>query len=119
VRKLPLPAYISEAYSVRILRHPTTRIAIQESWEIDGRRHREDGPAEISRHPDTGIVVREWWYKGGLFHRDDGPAVVRRDAVTGRTVYSSWYQHGNKIAPKPIRPSLGKGHPNAGPRPKG
>lgn len=102
--KPPLPAYISEGYSVNVLRHPATRVAIREIWEMNGRRHREGGPAEIHRHPETGMVLREWWYKDGLFHRDDGPAVVRLDAVTGRVMYSSWYEHGNKIAAKPNRP---------------
>ena len=53
-------------------------------WCLNGRRHREDGPAV------------EWadgyksWYLNGKRHREDGPAVEWADG------YKSWYLNGTK-----------------------
>lgn len=66
-------------------------------WFKDGKRHREDGPAEI-RHDGTerwfingkkhrigGPAVTKrngtefWWYQDGLLHRTDGPAIIGTD----------------------------------------
>lgn len=42
-------------------------------WYLDGKIHRDDGPAAIS---PTGV---RRWFKHGLLHREDGPAVERLD----------------------------------------
>ena len=38
-------------------------------WYINGECHREDGPALETSDGD------KWWYINGNFHREDGPAV--------------------------------------------
>lgn len=44
-------------------------------WYLNGKRHREDGPA-IER-PDRS----KEWYLNGEFHRVDGPAIERADGT--------------------------------------
>jgi hypothetical protein len=43
------------------------------SWYVDGKRHREDGPA-IEWHDGT-----KSWYAHGKEHRTDGPAIEKAD----------------------------------------
>jgi hypothetical protein len=47
-------------------------------WFRDGKKHRENGPAEKNR---SGY---EAWFHRGLLHRDGGPAVTH---PTGATEY--------------------------------
>ena len=42
-------------------------------WYLDGKRHRDDGPAIIRRNGSF------HWYKNGLRHREDGPAIEYAD----------------------------------------
>ena len=51
-------------------------------WWVDGKRHREDGPAV--EYVDGG----KSWYRDGLLHREDGPAV---EYVNGDKY---WYKNG-------------------------
>ena len=55
------------------------------SWYLDGKRHREDGPAVEFSNGTKG------WYLDGKLHREDGPAVEREN---GR---KEWYLHGDPI----------------------
>ena len=65
-------------------------------WYLDGKRHREDGPAMLladgsahwfihgRRHRDDGpAIVRPngslHWYKNGVRHKEDGPAIEYAD----------------------------------------
>jgi hypothetical protein len=54
-------------------------------WYLNGKRHREDGPAT------------EWasgnkaWYLNGKLHREDGPAI--EDANGGK----EWYLNGEEV----------------------
>lgn len=41
----------------------------EQSWRLDGKLHRLDGPASI--HPN-GFKM---WCRNGLLHRTDGPAI--------------------------------------------
>lgn len=50
-------------------------------WTVDGKRHREDGPAV-----DFGPA--RFWYINDVLHREDGPAVEFDDAKPG------WYLNG-------------------------
>ena len=43
------------------------------AWYRNGKLHREDGPADV--YPDG----REHWYIDGKLHREDGPAVIYPD----------------------------------------
>jgi len=38
-------------------------------WYLNGKLHREDGPA------DESFSGNRRWYKNGLLHRDNGPAI--------------------------------------------
>ncbi len=44
-------------------------------WRVNGKLHREDGPAVI--YPDGA----EMWYQYGSLHRDDGPAIILPDGT--------------------------------------
>ena len=50
-------------------------------WYLNGKRHREDGPA-VEKADGT-----KFWYKNGEYHRLDGPAIERVDG------YKEWYQN--------------------------
>ena len=39
------------------------------SWYLNGKRHREDGPAVEYASGD------KFWYLNGKLHREDGPAI--------------------------------------------
>jgi hypothetical protein len=67
-------------------------------WWLHGVNHREDGPAAI--FPDG-----SWgWYKNGHLHRDDGPALWE---PSGRM---AWYRNGSphrEDGPAGFHPGLG------------
>ena len=54
-------------------------------WFLNGRYHREDGPA-IEWADGT-----KRWYINGEYHREDGPAVEYPDGT------KSWYLNGEKM----------------------
>ncbi len=54
-------------------------------WFLDGKYHREDGPAIEFVDGD-----KQWWLNGEL-HREDGPACEHADG------YKSWFYHGKLI----------------------
>ena len=60
----------------------TTDINGTKKWQLDGRYHREDGPAIEHTNGQYG------WYLNGKLHREDGPAA--KDAYG--TKY--WYKNG-------------------------
>ena len=39
-------------------------------WYLNGKRHREDGPAILHQNGD------KYWYLNDELHREDGPAVI-------------------------------------------
>jgi hypothetical protein len=51
-------------------------------WQLDGQRHRTDGPAVIYANGTQG-----WWLNNQL-HRTDGPAVIWADGA------QFWYLNG-------------------------
>jgi|TARA_R110000851_G_scaffold107800_2_gene228279 hypothetical protein len=54
------------------------------TWYLDGKFHRDDGPAIIAIHGDT------WWYLDGKLHRTDGPAIDYPDGT------KQWYHQGSR-----------------------
>jgi hypothetical protein len=46
-----------------------------ERWFLNGKRHREDGPAVIYANGT------QKWYRNDLLHREDGPAIVWFDGT--------------------------------------
>jgi hypothetical protein len=55
------------------------------SWYINGKRHREDGPAAEYING-----FKSWWSNGER-HREDGPAVINSNG------YKEWWLNGVKI----------------------
>jgi hypothetical protein len=56
-----------------------------ERWFLNGKLHREDGPAVI-RADGT-----QYWYLNGVIHREDGPAVIWADGMPW------WFHNGERI----------------------
>ena len=54
---------------------------VQTEWYLNGKLHREDGPAITHQSGEWG------WYLNGKLHRDGGPAMQ----IEGD---EAWYQHG-------------------------
>ena len=54
-------------------------------WYLDGKYHREDGPA-IERTDGS-----KYWHLNGKFHRKDGPAIERTDGS------KYWYLNGKQL----------------------
>ena len=54
-------------------------------WFLNGKRHREDGPAIESLNGD------KWWHLNGNLHREDGPAVEYANG------YKFWYYQNKRI----------------------
>jgi len=59
-------------------------------WYLDGKLHREDGPAveRANGHKE--------WYLNGYLHREDGPAF---EYVNG---YKAWWLNNEKVDPETI-----------------
>ena len=55
------------------------------AWYLNGKRHREDGPAVEYANGD-----KSWWLNGKL-HREDGPAVEYANGS------KSWYLSGERV----------------------
>ena len=54
-------------------------------WYLNGKQHREDGPAIELANGD------KYWYLNGKLHREDGPAI---ETANG---YKFWYLNGNQL----------------------
>jgi hypothetical protein len=55
------------------------------SWWLNGKRHREDGPAVEDAFGDKS------WYLNGKRHREDGPAIEWANG------YKEWYLNGEEV----------------------
>ena len=86
-------------YTVKVFDNGT------QEWQLNGKRHREDGPAYVDGnyqswwlngklHREDGPAVidddQQLWYLNGKLHREDGPAVVVDDC-------QEWYLNGEKL----------------------
>ena len=60
-----------------------------EIWYLNGKKHREDGPAYQSWYKN-GQKYYERWYLNGKSHREDGP-VSQEWHENGQKEYESWY----------------------------
>ena len=63
--------------------HNTRDDGYQEWW-LNGKTHREDGPAIIL--PDGTHI----WYQNGELHREDGPAIILPSGIQW------WYLNGKR-----------------------
>ena len=78
------------------------------AWYLNGKRHREDGPAVEYANGD-----KSWWLNGKL-HREDGPAIERANgdkswllhdklhredgpAVEWASGYKAWYLNDEEV----------------------
>ena len=55
------------------------------AWYLNGKRHREDGPAIVWASGD------QMWWLNGERHRIDGPAIIWADSS------KEWYIHGEDL----------------------
>jgi len=53
-------------------------------WFLNGKRHREDGPAHIERDGT------KYWFLNGKLHREDGPAIERSDGTKQWWLEGCW-----------------------------
>ena len=61
------------------------------SWYVDGKCHRDDGPARIRSHFLDDGSTKEW-YQNGKRHRADGPALIKSSGKT------CWYLNGTRYS---------------------
>jgi hypothetical protein len=76
-------------YRTKLIKALTTVVTTKygtQYWWINGKRHREDGPAFICDGTQD-------WYINGKKHREDGPAVIHADGS------QSWYINDEKVDP--------------------
>ena len=59
-------------------------------WWLNGRRHREDGPA--IKCTDG----RKWWFLHDKLHREDGPAFENKDG------YKEWWLNDEEVHPETL-----------------
>lgn len=59
-------------------------------WYLDGKLHREDGPA-IEKYDGT----KSWWLNGKL-HREDGPAYEGKNGI------KEWWLNGVEVTEKDV-----------------
>ena len=60
------------------------------SWYLNGKRHREVGPA--IEYADGS----KWWYLNGELHREGGPAIEWADGS------KEWYLNGVEVTPEMV-----------------
>ena len=65
-------------------------------WYLNGKIHREDGPAIDRANGD------KFWALKGKIHREDGPAIEYADGV------KSWYLNGHKLTEQEWKAKVSK-----------
>ena len=65
----------------------TVTIHGDKEWRVDGKLHREDGPAIEASHG-------QFWLVNGKFHREDGPAIEYPNGL------KRWYLNGKYLTEK-------------------
>jgi len=75
-------------YNVRVYKNGT------KEWWLNGKRHREDGPA--IEYPSG----NRYWCLNGELHREDGPAIERPDG------YNEWWLNGKYLTEEGWRAKL-------------
>lgn len=67
----------------------------EELYYLNGKSHREDGPAVV-RYFESGKRRSERWGLNGKLHREDGPAVVRYFEL-GKVQSEAYYLNGDYL----------------------
>jgi len=65
-----------------------------EYWLLNGKMHREDGPAYQSWY-ENGQKYYEYWSLNNKCHREDGPS-SQRWSYNGQKEYEEWWLNSNK-----------------------
>ncbi len=68
-------------------------------WVKDGKRHRIEGPAEITTDLVTGVEFAVTWWNNDKKHREKHAAVTTRDRDTGEINARFWFLN-DKPPPK-------------------
>jgi len=66
----------------------------EEDYRLDGKLHREDGPAQTF-YFKNGQIIHEFYYLNGKHHREDGPAEIRY--INGKIERKYYYLNDEKI----------------------
>ena len=76
-----------------------------QAYYINGKRHRTDGPAEISYYEGTNIINYQCWRKNDNQYREDGPAYIEYypDGTKSEEVYLKDWMYYNYAGPTIIR----------------
>jgi len=82
VTRLREPIYRTKI--IKALTVKTTTTDGDQEWWINGKRHREDGPAIIYAIGD------QRWYINGRLHRENEPAIIYANGT------QSWYLNGKR-----------------------
>jgi len=67
---------------------PAIDTPIYKAWYKNGKKHRDDGPAEIIYR--NGRITSKVWRRNGQLHNNKGAAIVRGNR------YITWYKNGKK-----------------------
>jgi len=62
----------------------------RKEWKLDGKLHREDGPAIEYPNGD------KYWYINDKLHREDGPAITFLDGS------KYWYLNGKRVTEQEV-----------------
>jgi hypothetical protein len=62
-----------------------------EIWKLNGKVHREDGPALI--YPDG----TQFWFINNNIHREDGPAIILPNGK------KEWYYKGKQVSEEELK----------------
>ena len=78
----------------------------QKEWFLNGKLHKEDGPAVIGYYL-SGDIEYEVWYLNGNEHRTDGPSYVEyaeyynpESDEAFKIIFQCWYLNGKQFWPE-------------------
>ena len=60
------------------------------AWWLNGKRHRTDGPAML-KYYESGEIQHEEWYLNDELHREDGPAGIEYYDSNTKDIYKEYY----------------------------
>lgn len=66
-----------------------------EIYYLNGKQHREDGPAYVGWY-DNGMIESEYFHINGNLHRENGPSAIEW-SMTGRKIRQAYYFNGVEI----------------------
>lgn len=77
---------------------------IRHEYFSHGHHHREDGPAEVWINPRTRVTTSALWWKNGERRKaSEGPAIVVYDPKTGKVTKEMWAEGPTQLCERPPR----------------